>query len=111
MEVHVDSGVSQGTFMGPLLFLLYINDLPGHVTSTVHLFADDCLLYRPIWTPDNQVKLQCSVPACTHYMGNYLGYEVQLEQVSHPDHVQNCATTSPDILPISLTAMVLEIGI
>ena len=59
MEVqYVDSGVPQGTVMGPMLFLLYINDLPGHVTSTVCLFADDCLLYRPIRTPDDQVKLQ-----------------------------------------------------
>ena len=58
MKIHVDSGIPQGTVMGPLLFLLYINDLPGHVTSTVRLFADDCLLYRSIGTPDDQVKLQ-----------------------------------------------------
>ena len=65
MKVHVDSGVPQGTVMGPLLFLLYINDLPGHVTSTVRLFADDCLLYRPIRTPDDQVKLQQDLHALT----------------------------------------------
>ena len=65
MKVHVDSGVPQGTVMGPLLFLLYINDLPGHVTSTVRLFVDDCLLYRPIRTPDDQVKLQQDLHAIT----------------------------------------------
>ncbi len=65
MKVHVDSGVPQGTVMGPLLFLLYINALPGHVTSTVRLFADDCLLYRPIRTPDDQVKLQKDLHALT----------------------------------------------
>lgn len=56
--VKVESGVPQGTLMGPLLFLLHINDLPQHVTSFVRLFADDCLLYRPIYSVDDQILLQ-----------------------------------------------------
>ena len=48
-QAPVLSGVPRGTFLGPHLFLAYINDLPVAVkSSNIRLFADDSLLCRKI---------------------------------------------------------------
>ena len=44
----VTSGVPQGSVLGSILFLLYINDINENVQSSIHLFADDSIIYRKI---------------------------------------------------------------
>ena len=65
--VHVDSGVPQGTVLGPLLFNLFINDMPSHVKSQMRLFADDALLYRRIDSANDQKILQEDLSALQHW--------------------------------------------
>ena len=57
-DADVLSGVPQGTVLGPILFLVHINDLPESVLSSVRLFADDCLLYRVIRNFQDHLILQ-----------------------------------------------------
>ena len=57
-EAAVTSGVPQGTVLGPLLFLVYINDIQKNISSNLRLFADDSLLYRQITKPEDEGILQ-----------------------------------------------------
>ena len=52
------SGVPQGTVLGPLLFLVYINDINSDIKSTLRLFADDSLLYRKVTSCEDQCIIQ-----------------------------------------------------
>ena len=47
----VISGTPQGTIFGPILFLLYVNDISDNVKSKIKLFADDMKMYREIKDP------------------------------------------------------------
>ena len=52
------SGVPQGTVLGPILFLIYINDLDDSITSNVLKFADDTKLFRKVNTDGDKQHLQ-----------------------------------------------------
>ena len=62
----VTSDVPQGTVLDPLLFLLYVKNLPENLQSSVRLFADDALFYGIISNEDDCNRLQSDLFELKH---------------------------------------------
>ena len=57
-SIPVTSGVPQGSVLGPILFTMFVNDLPSVVSSPVYMFADDTKIFRVIRTSEDYSALQ-----------------------------------------------------
>ena len=49
------SGIHQGSVLGPILFVIIINDLPDLIRSTVKIFADDTKIFRALYDPEDYI--------------------------------------------------------
>ena len=96
--VHVDSGIPQGTVLGPLLFLCHINDLPLSVDSNIRLFADDCLIYREINSIEDKVQLQKDLDSLQDWAENW-GMHFNAQKC----YILSTALQLENILPIFIS--------
>ena len=71
-EVPVLSGVPQGSVIGPVLFLAYINDLPNGLTSDIRLFADDTVLCREVKSISDAADLQADLHKLEEWSNKWL---------------------------------------
>ena len=77
-SVDVESGVPQGSVLGPSLFLFYINDIPTGIDSTVRLFADDTVVYLTISSDKDCSVLQADLAKLQEL-------ETRWKMAFHPD--------------------------
>ena len=59
----VISGVNQGSILGPIMFPIYVNDIPNILTPTTKLFADDTKIYRQINKMEDSIALKSDLTA------------------------------------------------
>ena len=68
----VTSGIPQGSVLGPLLFVIFINDLPDIVNSQVFLFADDTKIFRTIKNENDTKLLQEDLDMLSNWSEKWL---------------------------------------
>ena len=61
----VTSGVPLGLVLGPVLFLVYIDDLPSRVDCSVGPFADDTLMYQNVDNTNDEERFQANLESLT----------------------------------------------
>ena len=68
----VTSGVPQGSVLGPLLFLLYVNDIPGGVKCKIKMFADDTKIWKRVRIDNDGLELQRDIDILDAWSGSWL---------------------------------------
>ncbi len=69
---NVTSGIPQGSVIGPILFVIYINDLPDLLKSTVYIFADDTKIFKIIKEEKDRDTLQKDLDSLNNWSETWL---------------------------------------
>ena len=101
---NVTSGVPQGSVLGPVLFLIYINDIVMNIESTIKIFADDAKVYRKIRSFEDSAILQTDLDHLSEWSRKWLlKFNSQKCKVMHFGHSnpKNAYSLNQNLLEIS----------
>jgi hypothetical protein len=70
--MHVTSGIPQGSVLGPMLFVIYINDMPEMVESSAYLFPGDTTIFREIREENDEKMLQADLDSLQSWSDTWL---------------------------------------
>ena len=94
--VQVTSGVPQGSILGPLLFLICMNDIGSDISSSRRLLTDDCTIYREVRNTVNAELLQQDLYKLYHWTQTW---QLKLNLTS----VRSCRSPTRGITSHSVT--------
>ena len=81
------SGVPQGSVLGPLLFLIYVNDLPASIKTNIKMFADDTKLWNMIQQESDSQELQEDLDKLREWSNKWLlDFNIDKCKVTHVRH-------------------------
>ena len=63
----VTSGIPQGSVLGPVLFIIYVNDLPDIIHSSIQMFADDNKVFNKITCSSDCEELQRDIDSLVEW--------------------------------------------
>jgi hypothetical protein len=109
------SGVPQGSIIAPLLFLLFVNDLPQWITNSMRVFADDTKIWRIIKSPEDAMSLQNDLDNLAIWSQNWLlrlnASKCKVMQVHHKFQTQYFIEEEGKLIPIDTVKEERDLGI
>jgi hypothetical protein len=106
------SGIPQGSVLGPILFVIFINDLPDVVNSSVKIFADDTKLFRPLSSSEDEVILQQDLDSLMAWSQKWqLGFNRSKCEVLHLGRVNHRLDYQMGDSMLNTTSCVKDLGV